>query len=137
MKGKRIPGTAACLIAAALGLVSLGQSCASSEENESRSLPVVGTVRFQDIRDGTYEAAEYYYGMCDAKVRVSVRGGRVESIRLLKHFHFPFLSGAKVLKRVIEAQSLQVDTVSGATGSSIIVLKAVENAVRMGLPEGK
>jgi uncharacterized protein with FMN-binding domain len=103
---------------------------------EKRSLPEIRNIDFRTLRDGEYEGYYNYSNMADAKVHVTVVGGRVTSIQLLKHFHFPFISGAKVVERIIQDQSLDVDAVTGATGSSIVIKKAVELALQRGFLPG-
>ncbi len=38
----------------------------------------------------------------------------------------------KIIEQIVEQQTLQVDAVSGATNSSLVLRKAVENAVTNG-----
>jgi uncharacterized protein with FMN-binding domain len=90
-------------------------------------------VDFSKLNDGTYHGA-YEGGMykwraneCD----VTVTNGKVTGIQLAvsqdpggkNTQHEP------LYERVIQAQSLQVDTVSGATLTSKAYLQAVENAL--------
>ena len=67
-----------------------------------------------------------------AKVRVSVRGGRITDLQLLSHMHGPGHGADAILKRVLASQSLRVDAVSGASYSSKVVLKAIETALNQG-----
>ena len=65
------------------------------------------------------------------KVQVTVSSGKVNDIKLLNSSD----PGAKntnqalLFDRVIKAQSLQVDAISGATLTSKVYLKSVENAL--------
>jgi len=61
-----------------------------------------------------------------------VHGGAVTDIVLVRHFHGPDHGAEEILGRVVEAQSLRVDAVSGSTYSSKVVLAAIETALRKG-----
>jgi uncharacterized protein with FMN-binding domain len=102
------------------------------EHREAGSLPLVA-VDFSRLADGNYHGA-YEGGMykwraneCD----VTVSAGKVVDIQMTgskdpggKNTQHEWL-----YDRVIEAQSLQVDTISGATLTSKAYLQAVENAL--------
>ncbi|HYF81750.1 MAG TPA: FMN-binding protein [Clostridia bacterium] len=123
----------ALTIIAVLGVGgTIGGSYLSKEYNEAKNLPL-NDLDFSKLNDGTY-IGEYEGGMYKwrvNKVQVIVTSGKVKDIKLLS------TSGTGCVKidpvmlydRVIEAQSLQVDTVSGATLSSKAYLKSVENAL--------
>ena len=83
--------------------------------------------------DGVYE------GQCDtgvvrARVQVTVRDHRLESIELLEHENGKGTPAEVILERMLQHQTTAVDTVSGATCSSKVLRKAVENALAAGLP---
>ena len=109
-----------------------GWSRLLKEHEEARSLPL-NAVDFGRLQDGTYHGA-YEGGMykwraneCD----VTVSSGKVSGIQLVGSED----PGGKntqhqaLYDRVIQAQSLQVDTISGATLTSKAYLQAVENAL--------
>ncbi len=58
-----------------------------------------------------------------------VRNHEIVEIIILKHNHGRGSDAEVVPDRVVASQSLRVDTVSGATFSSIVILKAIENAL--------
>jgi uncharacterized protein with FMN-binding domain len=102
------------------------------EHKEARSLPL-NAVDFGRLSDGTYHGV-YEGGMykwraneCD----VTVTNGKVTGIQLVGSQD----PGGKntqhqaLYDRVIQAQSLQVDTISSATLTSKAYLQAVENAL--------
>jgi uncharacterized protein with FMN-binding domain len=104
----------------------------AGERNEAKNLPI-GIVNFNNLKDGTY-IGEYEGGMNKwraNKVQVTVSSGKVTDITILEHKEkqTPELTD-KLYNSVIEAQSLQVDTISGATLTSKAYLKSVENALR-------
>ncbi len=83
------------------------------------------------VRDGTYEGKAFLLPV-SVRVRASVSGGRLQSIDILKHFNGQGKPAEAIVPRVIEAQSLGVDIISGATHSSLTILKAIENALEKG-----
>lgn len=126
-----------------LGMLVLGMGAAmlAFEPGRREALAVsVGQVDFSRLRDGVYTGA--YQGtkdhLRDAKVSVTVTGGEVIEIRVLEGAlanekqHGEIRNGQSLdtlFTRVVEAGSLQVDTISGATISSKVHLKALENAL--------
>jgi len=62
---------------------------------------------------------------------VTVQNEKIAAIKIVKHSCSPIGKKAeKITERIIEQQSLDVDAISGATGSSMAILKAVEDALR-------
>lgn len=80
------------------------------------------------ITDGTYNGS-YETLMVSAEVDVTVENGKITNIDLVKHNHGKGASAEVITDKVTEAQSLDVDIVSGATSSSKVILKAIENAL--------
>jgi len=129
----RVSAFAATGVVAIAGTAGgVGWTLLSKEHKEARSLPL-NAVDFGKLDDGTYHGA-YAGGMygwranaCD----VTVANGRVTGIQLVASQD----PGAEntdpemLYDRVIAAQSLQVDTISGATLTSKAYLQAVENAL--------
>ena len=74
---------------------------------------------------GTYEAQPD-----SAEVKVVIKNKKIEDIELLKHNNGQGKAAEIVTEKVVEKQSLQVDTVSGATYSSKVILKAIEDALK-------
>jgi uncharacterized protein with FMN-binding domain len=103
----------------------------SGERREGKNLPIA-VIDFTKLNDGTY-IGEYEGGMKKLrtnKVQVTVSSGKVTEIKILEHKENqkPEFTD-KLYGRVIEEQSLQVDTVSGATITSKAYLKSVEDAL--------
>lgn len=93
---------------------------------------VVNDINPASVKDGSYEG-EQNDKPVTAAVRVLVQGGRIDSIKVLSHGHGPGHGADAIVDRVIAAQSLKVDSVSGASYSSKVMLKAIENALEKGL----
>ncbi|SDG10989.1 FMN-binding domain-containing protein [Fontibacillus panacisegetis] len=101
------------------------------ERREAKNLPI-GTVNFEQLHDGTY-LGDYEGGMYKwraNKVQVTVSSKKVTNIKLIeqKEKRPPSFSD-ELFGRVIQSQSLQVDTISGATLTSKAYLKAIEHAL--------
>ncbi|MDO5425420.1 MAG: FMN-binding protein [Eubacteriales bacterium] len=82
-------------------------------------------------KDGVWEGEGKGF-LGTVRVEVTVAGGRIEEVKVTGYEDDPdyFVSaGAKIPKAVVEAQSTQVDAVSGATYSSKGILEAVEDAL--------
>ncbi|MBD3391061.1 MAG: FMN-binding protein [Chitinivibrionales bacterium] len=91
----------------------------------------VENIDFEDVKDGSYEGAVNAV-LVSARVRVDVKDGAVTGIEILEHNHGPKYSGGPMVQRILDAQSLEVDAISGATGSSVAICKAVEKALIKG-----
>jgi uncharacterized protein with FMN-binding domain len=119
-------------IVAGLGIAGkIGWSKLSKEHNEARSLPL-NAVDFSKLNDGTYHGA-YAGGMYKWRAnecQVTVSSGRITHIEPLTGVVDQGKGSTEALyDRVIQAQSLQVDTISSATLTSKAYLQAVENAL--------
>ncbi len=85
-----------------------------------------------DVPGGIY-IGEYDVNFIYAKVEVTVEDGEIVSINILEHRHERGKAAEKVIEKIIEEQKIDVDAVSGATNSSTVIKKAVENALNGGL----
>jgi uncharacterized protein with FMN-binding domain len=123
----------ALVVVAALATAGgVGWSSLSREHKEARSLPL-NAVDFSKLNDGTYQGA-YEGGMYKWRAnecQVTVSSGRVTDIQLVgsKDPGGENTDYEMLYDRVIGAQSLQVDTISGATLTSKAYLQCVENAL--------
>ncbi len=97
----------------------------------------VKSITFEEI--GAAEASDgIYIGECNvdfiyAKVEVTVHDGRITDINILEHRNERGESAETVVNKIVEEQKIDVDAVSGATNSSIVLKKAVENALEQAL----
>ncbi len=85
-------------------------------------------INISDVPDGIY-VGEYDVDFIYVKVEVTVRNGAITAIDILEHKNGRGKSAEIVTDRIIEKQQIEVDAVSGATNSSIVIEKAVENAL--------
>lgn len=85
------------------------------------------------IPNGTYQGTGTgFYGEGSVRVSITIAGGKITDVSASSDdtadYAGPALSTLK--QRVIDAQSIYVDTVSGATGTSKGFLEALEKALR-------
>jgi len=85
-------------------------------------------LNLSELDDGFYEGS-FGAGIVSATVRVAVSGHEIKSIEIVKHDHGKGKPAEAITASVIENQSVEVDVVSGATYSSKVILKAIENAI--------
>lgn len=131
------------IVLAVLGVIVIGMGITmlvfEPGRREAQNL-TIDAVDFSRLRDGVYTGE--YVGTKDSlrntKVQVTVSSGAVTEIKVIggalandKQTN-EIRNGQSIddlLRRVIEAQTLQVDAISGATISCKVHLKAVENAL--------
>lgn len=131
-KGKRIM-LIVVIVPVILVVAGLGGAFlfTAGERSEAKNLPIK-VVNFKQLHDGTY-VGEYEGGKYKwraNKVQVTVSSRKVTDIKLLEHAkNQSSASTDELFGRVIQKQSLQVDTISGATLTSKAYLKAIEDAL--------
>ena len=89
----------------------------------------IGEIDIADVSDGIY-IGEYDVNFIYAKVEVTVENGKIVSINILKHRHERGKAAETIIDKIIDEQKIDVDAVSGATNSSTVIKKAVENALK-------
>jgi uncharacterized protein with FMN-binding domain len=89
----------------------------------------VNNIELSFIADGKYKGEYYMNEMAGATVEVTVQNHKIVKINILEHNTGLGKKAEVITENVIDQQSLEVDTISGATGSSIIILKAIDNAL--------
>jgi uncharacterized protein with FMN-binding domain len=120
------------VVAALAAAGGIGWSRLMKEHREAKSLSL-NAVDFGRLNDGVYHGA-YEGGMYRWRAnecQVTVSSGQVTDIQLVGS-RDPGSENTQheaLYNRVIQAQSLQVDTISGATLTSKAYLQAVENAL--------
>ena len=88
----------------------------------------VAAVDLSRVADGEY-VAEFGDFLVRAEVAVSVRGGRITEVTVLRQECGPGYEAAAVPSRIVAAQNPLVDVVSGATGSSKSIMVAAHRAL--------
>ncbi len=88
-----------------------------------------GEINVADISDGIY-MGEYDVNFIYAKVEVTVENGKIISINILEHRNERGKAAETIIDKIIGEQKIDVDAISGATNSSTVIKKAVENALK-------
>ena len=104
-------------------------------EEQTETEPVQGSF---ELEDGVYEGTGTGFAG-PIKVAVTIKDHTITAIEILsKSDDAAFFTRAKaMIDRILEKQSLDVDTVSGATYSSRGILRAVKNALTGERDDGK
>lgn len=106
--------------------------CTGVRQNNDKRKSEVITIDLKKVRDGEY-TGNYNVNINSARVFVSVRDGVIQRIEIIKHNHGPGYGADKITEEIMKKQTLHVDCVTGATKSSYVLKKAVENALKHGL----
>jgi uncharacterized protein with FMN-binding domain len=88
----------------------------------------IGPVDLTQVADGQYEG-EFKTALVGARVRVTVADHRITDIAIVEHNNGKGKPAEAITAAVVAGQSLSVDTVTGATHSSKVILKAIELAL--------
>jgi uncharacterized protein with FMN-binding domain len=99
------------------------------EDMASLDIAEVPAIDLTAVDDGAYEGA-YKALPISVEVLVTVREHRITEIDLIKHTNGQGEAAEAITGSVVEAQSLQVDAVSGATYSSKVILLAIGDALQ-------
>ena len=89
---------------------------------------VIRDVDLQNIADGVYEGS-FKGGRFSNSLEVTVRDHTIVDMKRLKSSMSQEDVRRRIYAKVMEKQSLQIDTVSGATVTTLTTLKAIENAL--------
>jgi len=102
-------------------------SCSTSYKNITAQLPDLAI-----LKDGVYRGVYDLSGTpVDVTLDVIIKENKIIDIKIIKHVCSPIGKKAEVIiEQVIKKQSLEIDVISGATGSSKAILKAVEIALK-------
>jgi len=85
-------------------------------------------VDLTQINNGVYPG-EFGDFLVDVKLEVTVKDHQITKIEIIKQRAGPGYEAIEAIDRIIEAQSPNVDVVTGATGSSRSIMIAVQKAL--------
>ncbi len=112
-------------------------AAASIAEAKGESLPEAGAVK---MAPGTYTAQASGFSLLQPlEVKVTVSETAIESIELGDNAEtYPFVTAAmeRIVPRMLEHQSVRIDAITGATGSSTGIKLATEAALKEALSAG-
>ncbi|MGE4354272.1 MAG: FMN-binding protein [Oscillospiraceae bacterium] len=123
-----------CALAIALLLILHVVFCVTSFSEYKRNVAAIAFSNpdISSVADGEY-TGECDAGYIFAKVNVTVIDGVITNIDLLEHRNERGKAGEGVIDEILSEQCTDVDAVSGATNSSRVIKKAVENALEKGI----
>ncbi|MGN1033317.1 MAG: FMN-binding protein [Intestinibacter sp.] len=101
---------------------------ADSISKKSVSAIQISDLDLSTVKDGTY-VGECTSNPCAAKIKVTIENHQIKDLKLIEHKYGLGGKAESILDDVVKNQSLEVDTVSGATLSSTVILKSIENAI--------
>ena len=116
------------LVVLLLATSLLLSNCKLKEYKEKVANTDINEVDLSTIENGTYEGFYDCY-LVKARVNVSVSDHKITDIEIVEHENGRGEAGEQVVPKVMQKQRLKVDTISGATASSKIILKAIELAL--------
>lgn len=115
------------LICGALVLIVLC-SYAGADTKKKSDTPKIVSPDLTSIADGTYTGS-HKAGLVSATVELTVKNHTITDFAIKKHRCGEGRPAEAVAGKVLEQQTLEVDTISGATASSNVILKAAEKAL--------
>ena len=86
------------------------------------------SIDLPSVPDGIY-TGDCNVDLIYAEVRVTIANGAIVSIELLRHDNGRGAPAEQIIDDMLVMQTTDVDAVSGATNSSMVIRKAVENAL--------
>ena len=139
-KGKRKMWKVILVIVFIISSVALGAVILDGPGRREIAGLTFHPINFKKLRDGTYigDFKGTKSHLRDTKVEVTISGGEVSDIEILKGAMVKDGKPAKIrdgksiddlFDNVIKSETLQVDVISGATVTSKAHLKALENAL--------
>ena len=82
-----------------------------------------------ELEDGTYTGKYEASKFLSVTVRVEIKEHEIINVDILEHSNGKGEPAEIITDKVVKNQSLNVDAISGATASSKVILKAIENAI--------
>ena len=92
----------------------------------------ISNVDLSTVPDGTYSGSYKAFPVA-VEIKVTVSDHKITGIDLVKHDNGQGAAAKVIPDKVVEAQTLDVDVIAGATASSKVILKAIENALNSAL----
>lgn len=83
------------------------------------------------VKDGQY-LGQYQALPITVKLNVTVDSGKLLKIDLIEHTNGQGKPAEAIINEIIKQQKLDVDVISGATFSSVVIKKAIEKALKSG-----
>lgn len=85
-------------------------------------------IDLSSIKDGTY-TGEFKAGLVYVKVKTTIQDKKITDIKLIEHKNGKGSAAESIISDIIAKQTTDVDMISGATISSKVIRKAIENSL--------
>jgi uncharacterized protein with FMN-binding domain len=128
-KLKRVLLSGLVVIVIIVGIFFIGLQMKLKEISSQINNIDIEDIDITNVEDGVYKGEYYMDDLIGASIEVMVENNKIKSIDFLDHKYGKGQKAEAIIDTVIERQSLEVDAIAGATGSSITILKAIENAL--------
>ncbi len=90
----------------------------------------ISQIELGNVKDGEYTGEYNLMNIIGATVKVTVLNHEITNIELVDHQYGLGQKAESIINKIMKQQSLKVDVISGATGSSKVILKAIERALQ-------
>lgn len=109
-------------------VIGIGFGSMIANENKQVSKIEINDLQLDSVDDGIYKGS-YGTNMINATVEVEVKDNKILKIAILEHKTGKGKKAEVIVDDIVREQTLDVDVITGATGSSKVIKKAVENAL--------
>ncbi|NLM19406.1 MAG: FMN-binding protein [Clostridiaceae bacterium] len=90
-------------------------------------------INLESLPNGVYQGSASAL-LVTAQVEVTVQAGQILKVKLLNHSHGPGHGAEEICDNIVKINSPDVDSISGATASSVVIKAAVLEALKSGIP---
>lgn len=124
-------GIGVCIVSIMIGGIMFWIFQSESKEIQKISLQ---DINMNQLRDGSYNGM-YKAILIEVEVNVVIKDYQIKEIKILKHQNGLGKEAEAITEDMIKLNSYQVDVVSGATYSSLVIQKAVNDALMKGMSQ--
>ena len=125
-----LKGCVLIIIAAFVVAASTSGDVSGQEEQSGVTAEPVEKVDLTDVPDGTYRGEFNLKDEVIYDVYVTIEAEQISRIEVDSEDLAFLKKPAELIERVIQAQSVEVDAVTGASASSMILLRAIKDALQ-------
>lgn len=130
--GFRVRHLVIALIVVAFTIAHIGVTMLSLKMYQKHVSEITfSNIDLRNVQNGVYRG-EYDVGYIYAAVEVTVKDGKFTDIEIIDHETEKGEKAEMITEEMFATQSIEVDAISGATNSSLVIRKAVEEAIMKG-----
>lgn len=127
MKKRRL-GKILLIILLLLAVTLIGSYAIMNRNLGKLADATIANVDLGKLADGEY-FGKYTVLPVIVEVKVTIKDSMIENVQLLRHDNGQGRAAERIVEDVIAQQKIGVDIIAGATYSSKVILKAIENAL--------